>query len=112
MELLGRELWLVLGGFRQCRSEIPRDDALTVPRQRIEALGGFWGALTSVIPELEGAAHVDRRFCCKPDFLDQGRRKESHFCPRHSCNGRGTRLAIPARPGFRDNAVVDVGGNC
>jgi len=25
MELLGRELWLVLGGFRQCRTEIPRE---------------------------------------------------------------------------------------
>jgi len=25
MELLGRELWLVLAGFRQCKTEIPRE---------------------------------------------------------------------------------------
>ena len=25
MELLGRELWLVLGGFRQCRIETPTE---------------------------------------------------------------------------------------
>jgi len=100
MELLGRELWLVLGGFRQCRTEIPT-----------ESMPSSVGCLLSTRLLTRDSQGILRGSLLSFGTMDA---LPNHFAANRAEHGKGNPMIEPAYILADGNAggPTDHWGNC